>query len=34
LLPQNRHRDWHQAPRREGRLAARDRLGHVERELP
>jgi hypothetical protein len=33
LRPQNRHRDGHQAPRCEGRLAARDRPGHEEHEL-
>jgi hypothetical protein len=32
--PPNRHRDGHQAPRHQGGLAARDRLGHEERELP
>jgi hypothetical protein len=31
--PPNRHRDGHQAPRHHGGLAARDRLGHEEREL-
>jgi hypothetical protein len=33
LRIQNRHRDGHQAPRHEGRLATRDRPGHEEREL-
>jgi hypothetical protein len=34
LRPQDRHRDGHEAPRREGRLATRDRPGLEEWELP